>query len=428
MVELLDVDDPKKLVPGDPASVWDISGVLGGVGATLEEIGCGFRDIDDGGWRGAAADAFRGLFERQPKRFLEAADAFVGAAVALDTYASALSWAQRQAGEAVALAREADVVASAEVSPVSLSFAQQVELTGVLVGEGVAAAPVASREMRFAAAADTLRRALDQVRQVGDEAAVKIREASGLAPRGSAFFEAAFSPAPAAGGGVKGRSRVVLVRSLGPKETETLDSLASAQHPDLLFKRRLDHEVLRDDSRGWKAGVAELRERLRRLALDQLSPRLAQHLFVGHVKKRKNGSGYRELGYHHREGGVDRGPVRVVRVVAPPDDWGVYRARVAGPKTEGGSELRTSTFFPDSWSREDVLRAILLAFLGRTYFDERDPAVRRRWRGCARGLVIEGYVETQVIEPSVSARSARPYHVVTAYPIYRGGRGRGQGH
>lgn len=217
-----------------------------------------------------------------------------------------------------------------------------------------------------------------------------------------------------------------MVRSFVSADVGGLETLAYSQHPDLLFKRRLAHDVLRDDRSGWEAGVAELRQRLRRLALDQLSPRLAQHLFVGHVKKRKRGAGYRELGYHHREGGVDRGAVRVVRVVAPPDEFGVYRARVAGPRTEGGSELRTSTFFPDSWSREDVLRAILIAFLNRTYFDERDSAVRRKWRGRARGLVIEGYVETQVIEPSVSARSARPYHVVTAYPIYRGA-GRGQG-
>lgn len=411
--ELAAASDPRELVPGDPAQVWEIAGDLGGVGAAFEEIGSGLRNIDDGGWRGAAADAFRGLFERQPKRFLEAADAFVAAAVALDAYASALSWAQRQAGEAVALVRYGEVV-TAEVSP--LSFAQQAEQNGVL-GGGIA--PVESRETRYVVAVDTLRRALDQVRQVGDEAAVKVRDASGLAPGGSALWQAVFAPAP-----VVEPARRVVVRSV-VKNTAGLESLAVAQHPDLLFKQRLDHDVLRDNPRGWEAGIAQLRERLRRLALDQLSPRLSQHLFVGHVKKRKRGAGYRELGYHHREGGVDLGAVRVVRVVAPPDGDGVYRARVAGPRTEGGSELRTSTFFPDSWTRNDVLRAILIAFLNRSSFDDGDPSVRRKWRGRGRGLLIEGYVETQVIEPSVSARSARPYHIVTAYPIYRGGRGQG---
>lgn len=410
--ELAAASDPRELVPGDPAQVWEIAGNLGGVGAAFEEIGSGFRSIDDGGWRGAAADAFRGLFERQPKRFLEAADAFVAAAVALDAYASVLSWAQRQAGEAVALVRDGEVVA-AEVS--SLSFGQQAEQNGVLAAVGVA--PVESRETRYLAAADTLRRALDQVRQVGDDAAVKVRDATGLAPGGAALWKAVIPQAVTPSGGV-------LVRAV-VKNTAGLEALAVAQHPDLLFKQRLDHDGLRDNPQAWEAGVAQLRERLRRLALNQLSPRLSQHLFVGHVKKRKRGAGYRELGYHHREGGVDLGAVRVVRVVAPPDGDGVYRARVAGPRTEGGSELRTSTFFPDSWTRNDVLRAILIAFLNRSFFDDGDPSVRRKWRGRGRSLLIEGYVETQVIEPSVSARSARPYHIVTAYPIYRGGRGQG---
>jgi hypothetical protein len=172
---------------------------------------------------------------------------------------------------------------------------------------------------------------------------------------------------------------------------------------------------LRDRAHAWEAGVAELRKRLRRLGLDQLSPRLRQHLFEGHLKKRKRGTGYRELGYHHRQGGVDLGRMRVVRVVAEPDTDGVYRARVAGPMTEGSSDLRTSTFFPDSWSRTDVLRAVRFAFLNRTC------AEGRKWRGRARGLLIEGYVECRHTEPPVDARSGRLYHIVTAYPLYKGG-------
>ena len=200
----------------------------------------------------------------------------------------------------------------------------------------------------------------------------------------------------------------------------------AGRQPGMFVGQRLEHDVLRDRPDAWEAGVAELRKVLR-LGLNQLSPRLRQHLFEGHVKKRKHGTGYRELGYHHRAGGVDSGPVRVLRVVAGPDVDGVYRARIAGPKTAGGSEFRVSTFFPDSWSRAEVLRAVRAAFLGRTFFDVADPAVRRKWRGRAGGLVIEGYVENQFIEPTVNAASARLYHVVTAYPIYQGGDSRGRG-
>ncbi|MFL6125703.1 hypothetical protein, partial [Actinophytocola sp.] len=59
--------------------------------------------------------------------------------------------------------------------------------------------------------------------------------------------------------------------------------------------------------------------------------------------------------------------------------------------------------------------------------DVDNPRLRRKWRGCGGGLVIEGYVECQFIEPTVNAASARLYHIVTAYPIYQGGDGRGRG-
>lgn len=403
---------PKELVPGDPDLIWEMADSLSTLGVAFEDIGRGLMSIDAGGWRGAAADAFHVHFDRQPKRFLTAADAFGTAAVALDDYASALSWAQRQATEALA------AMASEEHAPdpaPPLTVTQQVEQTGVLASIGEAPRP----EPRTTAAADILNRALDQIQRIGHDAARKLREASALAPR------QLWRP-PAATQVVR-RGAGSLIRLSVAKHDAVSAVDAAAHHPDARFKEYLDHDTLRDRTDAWGAGVAELRKRLRRLGLDQLSPRLEQHIFEGHVKKRKRGVGYRELGYHHREGGVDRGAMRVVRVVAGPDANGVYRARVAGPKTEGGPELRVSTFFPDSWTREDVLRAIRFAFLNRTCFDQHDPSVRRKWRGRARGLLIEGYVECQAVEPSVGARSARLYHVVTAYPIYRSGDGRGRG-
>jgi hypothetical protein len=104
----------------------------------------------------------------------------------------------------------------------------------------------------------------------------------------------------------------------------------------------------------------------------------------------------------------------------------VYRAVVAGPKTEGGPETKTSSFFPDAWPREEVERAIRHAFVNRTYFDGRSHQARRKWCGSYRNVQIEGYVECQFIEPAVDARSARLYHVVTAYPVLRGGGNNGQ--
>lgn len=388
---------------GDPERVWELSGSYDAIGMAFEDIGLGFRAIDLGGWQGAAAEAFQVHFEAQPKRFLVAADAFVTAAAALDGYASALSWAHGQATEAVAMLRDLDDLPETAGPPrPPLTPRQQVEQTGVLRGDSPPERPVTRADLR-AAAADRLRRARDQVDRIGRDAAARMREATELAPW---LDEVRETPHPGRNG-----LRVPL-RSI-IRVTPVL------HRPDV----RLARFAGQDGPAQWDALV----KRLRRLGLDQLSPRLRQHIFDGHLKKRKRGPGYRDLGYHHREAGVDRGPMRVLDIFGEPDANGVYRAFVAGPWTEGGSELKRSTFFPDAWTRDEVLRAIRHAFVNRTYFDRRDPEKRHKWRGTYRGVTIEGYVERQVTEPGVDARSARLYHIVAAYPVYRRGEGRGQG-
>lgn len=415
MSELETADDPRALVPGDPAQVWKMADSFERIGVAFEDIGLGFRTIDTGDWRGAAADAFHACAESQPKRFLVAADAFTTAAAALDMYASALSWAQRQAAEAIALTTSAESAADDGTNPPPrrLTLREQVEWTGVVSGDVPATAAPSRKTLRLAAA-DTLNRARAQVQRIGREAARQLRAASALAPRRVDLREVV---APAT---VTTRDPALAVTARAVlRAVPHLD--AAAHHPDALFKRYLAHETLRDAPADWEAGIAALRKRLRRRELDQLSPRLRQHLFDGHLKARPRGRGYRELGYHHREGGIDRGPVRVLEIVAAPDAHGVYRARVAGPRTEGGSEVKVSTFFPDAWTRVEVERAVRHAFLTRTHFDARNSTIRRKWRGIYRGVLIEGYVET-----TTDARSARLYHVVTAYPVHRGGRSPGQ--
>jgi predicted secreted protein len=390
-------------VPGNPSAVWEMADSYGALGLAFENIGHGFRGIDDGGWRGAAADAFHACLERQPKRFLQASDAFVAAAGALDDYASTLSWAQGQAAEAIALYRDDRAVVERAAA---LSVGEQARLTGVVAAVGDEPVVRASPGESALAACDTLTRARVQVRQAGFEAAAVVREAGELAAH-----PAIREPVVAAG------RAVVRARPLVISTVRDVDLLARQSGVGL--GQRLDHDTLRDSPLAWEAGVAELRKVLR-LGLDQLSPRLRTHIFEGHFKKRKLGNGYRDVGYHHREGGIDRGEVRVVRIVASPDGNGVYRARIAGGKTAGSSEFRTSTFFPDAWSRAEVLRAVRLAFLRRT-FDVTDPTAARRWRGRACGMDIEGYVESQCTQLPVNAASARLYHIVTAYPIYRSG-------
>jgi hypothetical protein len=396
-------DSPNELVPGDPDLVWEMSGSFDSVGMAFEDIGLGFRTIDVGNWQGAAADAFHTRFEDQPKRFLVAADAFVTAAAALDSYASALSWAQRQAAEAVALVRAGDSATGTPGQPRPLlTLRQQAEQTGVLTGVDQLERRHLTRAELHAAAADTLHRAREQLHVIGREAAGRMRAASEFGLRHGEIWQAR----PPAGPNSLSVPPIRSIIKVGPV----------SHHPDVRLKRLVDQ----DDPAQWEAAV----KRLRRIGLDQLSPRLRQHIFEGHLKKRKRGTGYRDLGYHHREDGVDRGRMRVLKVVAGPDANGVYRAHVAGPRTEGGSEPKTSTFFPDSWTRDEVLRAIRHAFVNRTHFDRRDR--QHKWRGQYRGVLIEGYVERQFTEPAIDVRSARLYHIVAAYPVYRRGEVRGQ--
>lgn len=167
-----------------------------------------------------------------------------------------------------------------------------------------------------------------------------------------------------------------------------------------------DPTALRDDPRDWAEAIRESRRRLGWDGLNRLSPRLAQHIFDGHYRpSRKEISGY-----HHRAGGVDRGVLRVVKIIDGPDRHGVYRAQVAGPHGRSDNLVKVSTFFPDSWSPADVLHAVRQAFLGAMWrgADAYDPD-RRRFRGTYRGVPIEGYLKRGTAEP-------RLCDIVTAYP------------
>lgn len=104
MAELGQCDDPTALVPGNPDSVNSTIDALSRYGDLLHETGTGLQGIDtSAGWRGAAADAFRNVYDGQPDKWLQAGDAFHQAANALDTYTSTLIWAQQQAATALNL-------------------------------------------------------------------------------------------------------------------------------------------------------------------------------------------------------------------------------------------------------------------------------------------------------------------------------------
>ncbi len=122
------------------------------------------------------------------------------------------------------------------------------------------------------------------------------------------------------------------------------------------------------------------------------------HVFAGLINKRG-----KSVGFHARPGGVDPEGARLVRVIEGPNRAGVYVATVAIRSSSGRWEEKTSSLYPDDLSESDVVAAILAAFA--------HAGGGEKWRGdSGRGFTIEGYFQNGRIN--------------TAYPIYRGSRGR----
>ncbi|PKW18648.1 putative T7SS-secreted protein [Saccharopolyspora spinosa] len=102
--ELGTTTDPKALVPGFPDAVGETAAAMKVYGDSLHEAGDGLKRIDSSeGWEGEAAEQFRSAFDGEPTKWLEAGDCFHQAAQALEHYSGALTWAQEQAREAIAL-------------------------------------------------------------------------------------------------------------------------------------------------------------------------------------------------------------------------------------------------------------------------------------------------------------------------------------
>ena len=118
------------------------------------------------------------------------------------------------------------------------------------------------------------------------------------------------------------------------------------------------------------------------------------HIFEGQINRRG-----KPVGFHARPGGRNPAGARVVRLLDGPNRSGVYTAEVEIRSGDRWLE-KTSTFYPDAMSREEVLQAILHAFRGRA------GSGGEKFRGpSGRGFTIEGYFQDGRIN--------------TAYPIFQ---------
>jgi hypothetical protein len=119
------------------------------------------------------------------------------------------------------------------------------------------------------------------------------------------------------------------------------------------------------------------------------------HIFQGEINRRG-----KPVGFHSRPGGRNPAGARVTRIIQGPNRLGVYLAEVEIRNREGRWLRKTSTFYPDTLSRQDVVRAI------RNAYGRREGGGSEKFRGpSGKGFTIEGYYQNGRIN--------------TAWPIFQ---------
>ena len=122
---------------------------------------------------------------------------------------------------------------------------------------------------------------------------------------------------------------------------------------------------------------------------------------LGHIFEGAINSQGRPTGFHSRPGGKDPRYARLNKLLSPPNNSGVYTARVEiyDPQDRRWKE-KFSTLFPDSMTRHQVIQAVLHAW------KHRSTGNKTKWEGpSGKGFTIQGYLN-------------RRSNINTAYPIY----------
>ncbi|CAM5235205.1 hypothetical protein SALBM311S_07833 [Streptomyces alboniger] len=93
--------DPKELIPGDAGKLGSLETSLNKWSTTFDGIGDGLRDVRVKDWVGQASNAFWPTLGKEKTNWYFASDTMSGAAKAIHSYTSTLTWAQGQAGTAI---------------------------------------------------------------------------------------------------------------------------------------------------------------------------------------------------------------------------------------------------------------------------------------------------------------------------------------
>ncbi|MGH3972567.1 MAG: WXG100 family type VII secretion target [Pseudonocardiaceae bacterium] len=187
MSELGQTNDPKVLVPGDAAAIFENVRVLRGRYDDVSAAGEALKRIDTGGWTGQAADSFHEQHDTDVPRWFSAADSLDNGASALEDYADCLVWAQGQAAGAIDLWRqgEAATLQAKEAHDRAVADAQAQTQANAARGDPTVVQPppfVDAGEPKRQAARDMLNPARRQLADVADRTAEALLAEAELAP------------------------------------------------------------------------------------------------------------------------------------------------------------------------------------------------------------------------------------------------------
>ena len=117
---------------------------------------------------------------------------------------------------------------------------------------------------------------------------------------------------------------------------------------------------------------------------DNFTDNALEHILEGEINKRGKAVGFHYEGFPTTKGSVIKGTKSI------PDDFGVYTGSVeisGVPKTSNGGQ---STFFPESWTSQEVVDAINEAFTNREFVQ----GTRNTYIGeLKNGMQIEMYID-----------------------------------
>lgn len=129
--QLGQTSDPTQLVHGDASAINASVSHLRNFANAFGETASGLSGVDTSHWTGSAAERFHAVYDPQPELWSKAQQACTGAADAMATYASTVTWAQGQARQAIDLYQQGQQA----TQQAQAAYTQQVDAYNTAAGD-----------------------------------------------------------------------------------------------------------------------------------------------------------------------------------------------------------------------------------------------------------------------------------------------------